>query len=256
MWGKVIMGGVGAMLGGPIGAGIGVAIGGALFDPADNQQPVNNVQPIANDEPTDEDRAAVAYFVCLFASLAKIAKADGKVTREEISAIEELIEEMELDDEMKEFVINVFREARDNDVNVGEYLSQFAEIVGYEPDICNSFFSLLCGVASSDGDVSDKERSVLLEAEYTLRLRPGTIDLFIKTEMSLQKAYDLLGCDSSMSDTDVKRAYRKKCLDFHPDRLGSHGLPPEFIKFANEQMTALHEAYEIINNARCRECVA
>jgi DnaJ like chaperone protein len=257
MWGKVILGGVGAMLGGPIGAGIGVALGNTLFDSHNNSQSASvNSQSASNNEVTQEQQAAIAYFVCLFASLAKVAKADGRVTREEIVTIEQAIAEMNLDSEMTEFVINVFREAKDNDVSVSDYLRQFAELIEYERDLSNSFFALLCKIAAADGDVSDQERAILGEAERTLRLQPGTIDIFIKTKMSLQKAYEILGCEASMSDTDIKRAYRKKCMDFHPDRLSNHGLPPEFMKFANEQVNNLHEAYKMINNARCRECVA
>ncbi len=96
---------------------------------------------------------------------------------------------------------------------------------------------------------------MLLEAESILRLQPGTIDSFVKAKMSLQKAYELLGCDEAMSDSDVKHAYRKKCMDFHPDRSNHYGLPPEFIKFLNEQMMQLHDAYEIICNSRSRALI-
>ncbi len=243
------------MLGGPIGAGIGVALGDVLFDSSTDSQAASSNLSSSNNELSEEEQAGVAYFVCLFASLAKIAKADGQVTKEEIKGIEEIIEGMGLDEETREFAIEIFREAKDDDVSVSDYLNQLAEIIHYDPEIGGSFFALLCGIASADDDVSDQERAILLEAEHALRLQPGTIDIFVKTGMSLQKAYEFLGCDEKMSDSDVKRAYRKKCMDFHPDRLNSHGLPPEFIKFANEQMTQLHEAYEMICKSRSRECI-
>jgi DnaJ like chaperone protein len=256
MWGKVILGGVGAVLGGPIGAGIGVALGDALFDSPPNPPANSSNLSASSDELSEEEQAGVAYFVCLFASLAKMAKADGQVTKEEIKGIEEIIGGMGLDKESREFAIGIFREAKDDDVSISEYLNQLAEIIHYDAEISSSFFALLCGIASADSDVSDRERAILLEAQSILQLQPGTIDIFVKTRMSLQKAYELLSCDKTMSDSDVKRAYRKKCMDFHPDRLNSYGLPPEFIKFSNEQMTQLHDAYEIICNSRSCEYIA
>jgi DnaJ like chaperone protein len=53
-----------------------------------------------------------------------------------------------------------------------------------------------------------------------------------------------------MSDAEIKKVYREKCLQFHPDKLASKGLPDEFMKFANDQLVKINEAYETIQNAR------
>jgi DnaJ like chaperone protein len=144
MWGKVILGGVGAMLGGPIGAGIGVALGNSLFDSPDSSIAANAKLTASNEE-AERQKASVAYFVCVFASLAKIAKADGQITVEEIKTIEQVIEEMGLNDELTAFAINVFRQAKNNDDSISEYLNQFAELIEYDLDLSNSFagFQLL-----------------------------------------------------------------------------------------------------------------
>ncbi|MFN5399508.1 MAG: TerB family tellurite resistance protein [Pseudanabaena sp.] len=235
------MGGVGAVLGGPIGAGIGIALGGTLFDSPE--------QP----EGMTEEESGIAYFVCFFASLAKIAKADGRVTQEEIQAVQEILQEMELDQDAKDFAIKIFREAKDNEVSAAEYLSQFAELIQYDAEIGASFLAHLCTIASADGDVSEKERFILKEAERILRLQPETINMYLGNGMSLEQAYALLSCDTNMNDSDIKLAYRKKCMDFHPDKLASKGLPQEFIRFANDQTTNLNEAYEVISNFRNRK---
>ena len=54
------------------------------------------------------------------------------------------------------------------------------------------------------------------------------------------------------SDADIKKVYREKCLQFHPDKLASKGLPDEFMKFANDQLVKINEAYETIKDARVR----
>jgi DnaJ like chaperone protein len=241
MWGAAILGGVGALIGGPIGAGIGIALGGTLFDSPE--------QP----EEMSEEELGVAYFVCFFASLAKIAKADGRVTPQEIQAVQKILQEMELDQDAKDFAIKVFREAKDNEVSATEYLSQFAKLIQYDEEIGTSFLSQLCTVALADGDVSEKERFILKEAERILRLQPETINMYLGNGMSLEQAYALLSCDTNMNDSEIKLAYRKKCMDFHPDKLASKGLPPEFIRFANDQTINLNEAYEVICDFRKRK---
>ncbi len=78
-------------------------------------------------------------------------------------------------------------------------------------------------------------------------------EIFEINEMSLKQAYDLLGCEMNMNNHEIKLTYRKKCMDFHPDKLASKGLHPEFIRFANDQMIKLNEAYEVICNFRSRK---
>ncbi|GFE71885.1 TerB family tellurite resistance protein [Chroococcus sp. FPU101] len=256
MWGKIFLGGVGAVLGGPIGAGIGAAIGHKLFDSSEQSIQTSNSSSsdelFDEDTITDEDTIAIAHFVCFFATLAKLAKADGRVTKDEIMAIESLMAEMNLDSETRNLAIEIFKEAKDNDTHISEYLEQFAALTQYDQDRATFLMLSLCSVAAADGDVSVQEREMLRVAEQSLRLKSGTTDMYLGKEMSLQEAYNLLECTANMTDSEVKRLYRKKCMDFHPDRLASQGLPPEFTKFANEQMVKVHEAYEVI--CRMRSC--
>jgi len=62
--------------------------------------------------------------------------------------------------------------------------------------------------------------------------------------------YSVLGCTSSSSDSDVKKAYRKKVSEFHPDKIAAKGLPEEFSKFANDKFREIQEAYEEIKKVR------
>jgi DnaJ like chaperone protein len=249
MWGKVIFGGVGAMIGGPIGAGIGVAIGETLFDSS------NNKTAPETEQPKEEDVVRLTYFYCIFASIAKLAKADGHISQHEIEAIEAQIQYMDLDEEMRAFAIDVFREAKDDDEDIIAYLDQFAAIIQYDQQLGLSFLEILYTISVADGDVSLPERQILIAAEKALQLPAGTIGIRFKAIDDLEKAYALLGCDKSMATNEIKQIYRKKCMDFHPDKLSSRGLPTEFMKFANDQMVKIHEAYETICESRKHECV-
>jgi DnaJ like chaperone protein len=247
MWGKVIFGGLGAMIGGPIGAGIGVAIGETLFDSSSE-----NTAP-ETEQPKEQDVVRLTYFYCIFAMLAKMAKADGHISQHEIEAIETQIRDMNLDEEIRAFAIDVFRQAKDDDHNVIDYLNQLAAIIQYDQELGLTFLQILYTISAADGDVSLPERQILIAAEKAFQLPEGTVSFGAID--GLDEAYACLGCDESMATNEIKQIYRKKCMDFHPDKLSSRGLPTEFMKFANDKMVEIHKAYETICESRKHECV-
>jgi DnaJ like chaperone protein len=53
-----------------------------------------------------------------------------------------------------------------------------------------------------------------------------------------------------MTDSEIKKAYRKKCREFHPDTLASKGLSEEFMDFAHKEIVKINEAYEAIKKSR------
>ena len=97
-WGKLIGTGVG-MFGGPLGALVGAAVGHA-YDKGEDEAP-------------DEKKARVLYLAYFFSCLAKVAKADGRVSESEIEVAESLMSRLALNEKMREFAINVFRKAKD-----------------------------------------------------------------------------------------------------------------------------------------------
>ena len=67
---------------------------------------------------------------------------------------------------------------------------------------------------------------------------------------SLTAYYEVLGCTASATDQELKSAWRKKCADFHPDKIQAKGLPPEFIEFAKNEMQRINRAYDELRKAR------
>jgi DnaJ like chaperone protein len=67
---------------------------------------------------------------------------------------------------------------------------------------------------------------------------------------ALDNAYQVLECTPDMSDDEIKKVYRGKCLEYHPDKLASKGLPDEFMHYAHEQLAKINEAYDTIKKAR------
>ena len=234
-WTGKIIGGVLGSLIGPVGTVIGVGIGHQFDKGADRIR--GTAQTIQ-----------VAFFGCL----AKMAKADGKISQAEIQAVEQIMTRLGYAGTMRESAIGIFRKAKDDPHTAGDYLNQLASAIQFNPQIGQTFIAALHAVASADGVIHPNERDILLQAEQAFRLRPGTIDALLGSSKAgnLDNAYKVLGVAAEMSDDEIKKIYRQKCIEFHPDKLASKGLPDEFMQYANEQLAKINEAHDTIKKAR------
>jgi len=235
--GKIIGGVLGSLLG-PLGTVVGVGIGHQFDKGASRMQ-----------------STAMAFQAAFFGCLAKMARADGQVTQEEIHAVEQIMSRMEYRGPMREAAIEIFRKAKDDAHTAADYLNQLASIIQFNPQIAMTFLMALHAVAQADGFIHPNERDILLQAERAFRLRPGTIDALLggapRTRANvLDAAYQVLECTPDMSDDEIKTIWRKKCMEYHPDKLASKGLPEEFMQYANEQLAKVNDAYDTIKKAR------
>jgi DnaJ like chaperone protein len=231
--GKIIGGVLGSFIG-PWGTAIGIGIGHQFDKGATRVQEAGMVMQ-------------VAFFGCL----AKMAKADGTITQQEIHAVEQIIARLGYTPQMRAAAIEIFRKAKDDPHTAADYLNQLASVIQYNRQIAMTFLAALHAVAQADGLIHPNEREILLQAERAFRLQPGTIDALLggRTD-NLDDAYKVLECTPDMSDAEIKTVYRKKCIEFHPDKLASKGLPKEFMEYANEQLAKINEAYDTIKKTR------
>jgi DnaJ like chaperone protein len=232
--GKIIGGVLGSLLG-PVGTVIGVGIGHQFDKGADRVR-------------ATAQTIQVAFFGCL----AKMARADGQITQAEIDAVEQIMARFGYTGTMREAAIDIFRKAKDDPHTAADYLNQLAGVVQFNHQIALTFLAALHAVARADGTIHPNEREILMQAERAFRLQPGTIDALLggRPSSNLADAYKILECTPGMSDEVIKRIYRRKCNDFHPDKLASKGLPAEFMEYANEQLAKVNEAYDTIKKAR------
>lgn len=232
--GKIIGGVLGSLLG-PVGTVVGVGIGHQFDKGSDRLR-------------TTAQTIQVAFFGCL----AKMARADGRISQAEIGAVEQIMARFGYTGQMRESAIHIFHQAKDDPHTAADYLHQLAGAVQYNHQIAVTFISALHAVAQADGIIHPNERGILLQAERAFRLQPGTIDALLGSSRTgdLDNAYKVLDIPTNASDDEVKKAYRQKCNDFHPDKLASKGLPDEFMKYAHEQLSKVNEAYDTIKKAR------
>jgi DnaJ like chaperone protein len=241
-WKSVGVGaGIGALFGGPIGALIGAGIG-SWFSSS------------RNDQIHQAEARQLFVFTALFGMLAKIAKADGIVSDEEAMVIKGFMNQIGLDDQGKQMAGMIFTRAKDDSSSIYDYAAQFAEIYDDNKDMRVIAYRILFEISASDGELHKEEEKILRSIIEPLGLDQSMYELFEEEFFgrphSLHEHYALLDCTAESSDEEVKRAYRAKCIEYHPDKIMSKGLPDAFVNFADEQMKLITCAYDQIKKAR------
>ncbi len=244
--GKIVGGVLGTLVGGPLLGGTIGALVGHQFD-----RGTNKVKQISQ-------TFQVAFFGCL----AKMARADGKITQDEIDAVEAIMARFRYTGETRNQAIEIFRRAKDDPHTAADYINQLAGVIQFNPQIAMTFIGALHAVAAADGSIHANEREILLQAERAFRLRPGTIDALLnggfgggaaspaRQANALSNAYKVLDVSPDATDVEIKKIYRQKCMEFHPDKLASKGLPEEFMTYAHDQLAKVNDAYDLIKKER------
>ncbi len=240
--GKIIGGSVGFMLGGPLGAIAGVAIG-SLYDSGSGTR---------RESLNSGEEAHLLYFTAAFSMLAKLAKADGVVSRSEVAVIERFMREgLRLDPAARKLAIRIFNRAKDSPERFEDFAVQFHGYFHHRREIIFSMYQLLLEVAAADGTVHPGEERLLAAAARIFRISDTRSSRFRQAATGgTDRFYAVLGCSRSDSDETIRKRYRKLAADFHPDKIVSKGLPEEFTEFAKKKFQEIQEAYAEIRKER------
>ena len=240
--------------GGPLGAIIGAAIGHNIEKAISGRKAT----------PSGGDRAKM-FCASAAAMLAKMAKADGRVTRDEIAAVENAFRRLGFNAAAREFAVNVFRKAKDDSHSIYEYARDFARAVpGVEARVL--FYELLWDLACSDGAVTRGEDAILRNIVSSLGIPAGWYSSFARERIggrgrqgggdgrsqdgAREDPFEVLGLSRSAGDDDVKKAYRQLAKTYHPDTLAAQGASAEMIKRATVRMARINAAYAEIRKER------
>ena len=244
--GKLIGGTIGFAMAGPLGAIAGAALGHA-FDSSDQSYHTTQRARLAPGE-----EAQFIFFVAAFSMLAKLAKADGRISREEIDAVEKfMIYDLSLDPESRRLATNIFNTAIESQDSFHDYAAQFYNQFRSQYQMLDLMIDILFRVSLADGVINPSEEKLIQSAVRIFNFsddRYGKIKSRYITES--EKYYAILGCNGNDSNEHIKKQYRKLVSDYHPDKIASKGLPEEFIKFANDKFREIQEAYEVIKKER------
>ena len=238
-WKAGIGGMIGFSIGGPIG-GILVEIIGSKLSGGDQAKP------------SMKQRNQAAFFTALFACFAKIAKADGRVTREEVDKVDHFIKErFKFPSDQRVFAIEIFNHAKDDSYSFRDYANQLASLLSSDKSALIMFYELLFELSMADGHLDSSEEKLLLEAIDIFQIDPEFFQINKKKYgATTSNAYTILGVTEDMSFKDIKVAYQRKRKEFHPDTLLSKGLPEELLEKAKEKFIEIQSAFEEIEKQK------
>ena len=240
IWGKIIGGAAGLALGGPLGALIGAVAGHAVDRMRSSTVPA-----------VDETAATrkVAFTIAIIVLSAKMAKADGVVTKDEIAAFREVFQVPP--GEIRN-VGRVWDQARQDVAGFEIYAQQIARLFNPGSPVLEKLMGGLLHIAKADGVLHAKELAYLERVAEIFGFDRQAFEhlLSVYGDEPPADPYSILGIDASASDDAVKAAYRKLIRENHPDRLIAEGLPEEFIRQANDKMAAINAANDDIARFR------
>jgi len=249
--GKVVGGTIGFALLGPLGAIAGAAFGHA-FDKNDERYLESGTGAGGRPSVTAGEQAQFMFFVAAFSMLAKLAKADGRVSQAEIDSIEKfMLYDLNLDPQGRQVAMNVFRTAIQSPETFENFARQFHGQFKGQPQMLDLMVDILLRVSLADGVMGPAEEQMVLTA---VRIFNFSDDRYrqIKSRhiKDVDKYYAILGCSPEDLDDRIKQQYRKRVREYHPDTIAAKGLPGEFTKFASEKFREIQDAYEKIKSER------
>ncbi|MDJ0610538.1 MAG: TerB family tellurite resistance protein [Kiloniellales bacterium] len=240
VWGKILGGAAGFAIGGPLGALLGGLAGHA----------VDKMRQSTEDGAEAADATKnVAFTIGVIVLGAKMAKADGVVTRDEIGAFKEVFRIPPR--EMKN-VGRLFDQARRDSRGFEPYARQLGRMFRQNPAVLEELLEGLFHIAKADGQVTEAELEYLASVAKIFGLDPERWERVKAANVAAGDAdpYGVLGVRRDVSDDDLKGAYRRLVRENHPDKLVAQGMPQEFVDLANEKLAQINAAYDTVRKHR------
>ncbi len=235
IWGKIIGSAAGFALGGPLGAIVGGAAGHA----------VDKIHP---KEKLPEEKAVkqIGFTIGVIVLSAKMAKADGKVTKNEVIAFKKKINVP--NHEIKN-VGRLWDQAKQTTNGFEIYAKQIADLLETKSPVLEELLNLLLFIAKADGKISESEILYLKEVSAIFGFSNNDFDRVYRTNIENNlNPYEILGVSKEASKEEIKNKWKKLSIDHHPDRLLAQGMPVDFIKKSTSRLQEINHAWDVIKN--------
>lgn len=265
------------MVGGPLGALIGVAVGHNL-----DQSGQKEVEAPTAAE--GGDHARNTFIITAFQVMGHLAKADGRVSEQEIAAARAIMDQMRLDAGQRRIAIDGFTEGKQPDFALDAALEAFQRVYRSRPAMAQPWLEALLNIAYADGNLHPQTHARLLHIAERLgiaRLQFEALHTLFRAQRWTQKhtsggrgsddqahgqrthgrrpttavnsmaqAYSVLGLQRDASPDEIKLAYRRLLKQHHPDKLAASGVSATALARATEKTRQITAAYDYIREAR------
>ncbi len=263
IFGKCLGAALGFMAAGPIGLLVGLLVG-HFFDRGLGQA-------MHFDFAGEQQRRQQQFFNTVFSVLGYLAKADGRVSEQEVAITEDIFRHLGLDAEKRKQAIARFKQGSGADYQLEADIGPFLELTRSQPQARIMLLEFLIALALADGELHQQEMQVLRDVGRYCGVSEGKLDQLIQMVQAQQRfseqgsgaaasapsrlaaAYQALGVSESDSTADIRKAYRKLMSEHHPDKLAARGVPETMMKVATEKSQEIQAAWETIKKHRKRQ---
>lgn len=186
----------------------------------------------------------VGFTIAIIALGAKMAKADGQVTRDEVAAFRHVFT---IPRGEEKHAAQIFNMARTDVSGFDIYASQIARMFQRRPEVLADLLEALVYVSMADGSYHPDEDAFLAEVNRIFGLPEQTFRAIKARHLpDVTDPYEVLGVDPGLSDADLRRHWRRLVRDLHPDHMMGRGVPPEAQRIAEQRLAAVNDAYETV----------
>ena len=233
---KLLWGGLGWVVAGPIGAILGYAYGSMNAEPK-----VENFGSSSGRVYAPKTRHG-DFVISVLVLLAKVMKADGKLLKSELDYVKNFLIQQFGVLQAKELMM-VFKDILDQEYPLRDVCRQIQRSMDHPSRL--ELIHILYGLSASDGNVHEKEVQVIQAIANYLNINKNDYES-IKATFAKDKSapYRILEIDEAANEEEVKKAFRKMANKYHPDKV-SH-LGKEMQDLAEEKFKAVNDAYQQI----------
>ena len=237
IWGSLLGGVIGFSLGGPFGALLGSFLGGKI----------SNIS--SSNTFGSQQNSQKIFALSLIILSAKLSKADGRVSKEELIAVKE---KLQIPDSEIDQVAKIFNKAKDESTGYEPYAKQISEIFKGNQNVLEEVINILFYIAEADGHVSDEEESMIANIAFIFGLSQNQYESIKESRKSSDKLNPYIVLESQPTDDlkSIRKKYIKLSKEHHPDLLISKGVPIEVINESKNKMRAINAAWDQIQKLK------
>ena len=189
------------------------------------------------------------FALALIVLSAKLSKADGQVSKEELVAVKDKLKipEHELDQ-----VGKIFNKAKEESTGYEQYAQQISEIYKGNINVLEEVINILFYIAEADGNVSDQEYKMIQHVSQIFGLNDMQFNGIVEGRKSSDKLNPYVVLESKPDDNlgDIRKKYLKLSKEHHPDLLLSKGVPTEVIEESKNKMRAINSAWDQVQKLK------